>query len=167
MNTDRPERERELEDVRLLQEALGEAYRCLGARDRTVAEVRGHLQRKGVAADAVQSALQELSELGYLDDERFARRFAEDRRLLDGWGSERIGARLRALGVDRALVEQVLGAHSFEDELGGALQLLRRRWGQLPIPDGDRQRALGLLARRGYELELAYDAVRQHGREVT
>jgi regulatory protein len=34
-----------------------------------------------------------------------------------------------------------------------------------PRTDRERERALGLLARRGYELELAYDAVRAFERE--
>ena len=37
---------------------------------------------------------------GYVDDARYAERFAEDRRRLDGWGAERIEQRLRALGVE-------------------------------------------------------------------
>ena len=41
----------------------------------------------------------ELREQGYLDDARFAQRFAEDRRTLDAWGAERIERRLRDAGV--------------------------------------------------------------------
>ena len=38
----------------------------------------------------IDAVLGELCEQGYLDDARFAQRFAEDRRRLDGWGAERI-----------------------------------------------------------------------------
>ena len=37
--------------------------------------------------------------------------------------------------------------------------------GRPPDSDRERDRALGLLARRGYELELAYDAVRAFERD--
>ena len=40
------------------------------------------------------------------------------------------------------------------------MNLLHRRFRWPPAEDRDRERALGLLARRGYDLELAYDAVR-------
>ena len=50
----------------------------------------------------IDAVVGELCEQGYLDDARFAQRFAEDRRRLDGWGAERIERRLRALGVGRA-----------------------------------------------------------------
>ena len=53
----------------------------------------------------------------------------------------------------------------FNDELSAAMALLRRRLRTAPRTDRDRERALGLLARRGYELELAYDAVRAFERE--
>jgi regulatory protein len=42
--------------------------------------------------------------------------------------------------------------------------ILRRRLGTPPDDDRDRERALGLLVRRGYELELAYEAVREFER---
>ncbi len=49
-----------------------------------------------------------LSEQGYLDDARFAERFAADRRSLDLWGAERIERRLGELGVSRELVAGAL-----------------------------------------------------------
>ncbi len=45
------------------------------------------------------------------------------------------------------------------------ITLLRTRIRQPPDSDRERDRALGLLARRGYELELAYDAVRAFERD--
>ena len=109
---------------------------------------------------AVEAALRELKDQGYLDDARYAQRFAEDRRTLDGWGSERIARRLAEAGVSPELVDATLADRAPEDELTAAVEILRRR---LPGPPGDdraRERALGMLVRRGYELELAYDAVR-------
>ena len=46
--------------------------------------------------------MERLLEAGALDDERFARRFAEDKRELRGWGPDRIAEALRARGVDEA-----------------------------------------------------------------
>jgi len=143
-----------------LQEALDLGFSYLGHRDRTVAEVRRHLERKRVEPAAIDGTLAELGRLGYLDDSRYARRFAEDRRRLDAWGAERIERRLVALGVPPEHVASAVGAGDDHDELSAAVELLRRRIGRPPETDRDRERALGLLARRGYELELAYDAVR-------
>jgi regulatory protein len=149
-----------------MEVALGRAYRFLGRRDRTEAELRTHLLAKGVPEEVAEAALTELAELGYVDDARFAVRFAEDRRRLDAWGSERIERRLRELGVAREHVAAALGAQDDGAELDAAVELLRRRFPAPPNSDRDRERALGLLVRRGYDLELAYDAVRALGRRA-
>lgn len=144
----------------LLQHALELAYRYLGHRDRTVAEVRRHLEKKGVEAGVIDAVVAELAEQGYLDDARFAQRFAEDRRNLDAWGAERIERKLRDAGVAREHIEAALGAQTADEAREAAVELLRRRFPSAPTDDRGRERALGLLVRRGYDLELAYDAVR-------
>ena len=148
-----------------LQEALDLSFSYLGHRDRTVAEVRRHLERKRVEPAGIDAALAELGRMGYLDDVRFAQRFAEDRRRLDAWGNDRIERRLLALGVASDTIASALGGDEGHDELDTALALLRRRIRRPPASDRDRERALGLLARRGYDVELAYDAVRAFERD--
>jgi regulatory protein len=143
-----------------LQDALDLSFAYLGHRDRTTAEVRRHLERKRVEPAGIDAAVAELERQGYLDDARFARRFAEDRRRLDAWGAERIERRLVALGVDPALAAAAAADGEGHDELAAAVALLRRRFASAPRTDRERERALGLLVRRGYELDLAYDAVR-------
>jgi regulatory protein len=142
------------------ERALELAVRYLGTRDRTQAEVRRHLLGKDVSERAAGEAVAELARMGYLDDARYARLFAEDRRALDGWGPERIERRLLALGVDREHVAAALGERDGAGALEAALELLRRRVRAVPSSDRERDRALGMLVRKGYDLELAYDAVR-------
>lgn len=148
-----------------LQEALDLSFTFLGHRDRTVAEVRRHLERKRVEPAGIDAAVEELQRLQYLDDARFARRFAEDRRRLDAWGADRIERRLLALGVAPGMAAAAVSTGDGHDELAAAVDLLRRRVRRPPETDRDRERALGLLARRGYELELAYAAVRAFERD--
>ncbi len=105
--------------------------------------------------------------MGYLDDARYARAFAEDRRALDAWGPERIERRLLELGVDREHVAAAIGDRDAETELAAALELLRRRCRTVPANERERDRALGMLVRKGYDLELAYDAVRAFERPPT
>lgn len=103
-----------------------------------------------------------MRERSYVDDAGYARRYAEDRRALDGWGPERIRARLEQVGVEDHLIEQALGVRDADDELEAATALLARR--VRPGGPGDaraRDRAVGLLLRRGFESELAYTAVRR------
>ncbi len=145
-----------------LQRALELGYRHLGKRDRTQAEVRRHLAAREIDEPSIDGALEALIRQGYVDDARYARTFAEDRRRLDDWGPERIERRLLALGVDPDLVAAALAARDGAAELDAAVALLRRRFREVPATERERERerALALLARKGYDLELAYDAVR-------
>ncbi len=149
-----------------LEDALGRAYRFLAPRDRTIAELRRHLDRAGLAPGLIDACVSELVEQRYLDDERFARRFTEDRRTLDGWGRERIRGRLLALGIAAECAERMTGGRDGEEELAAAIELLRRRLRGAPTDERGRGRALGLLVRRGYELELAHDAIRRFAHEA-
>jgi regulatory protein len=147
-----------------LQHALDLAYPYLGHRDRTVLEVRRHLEHKRVDPAAIEAAIEELGRQGYLDDASFAQRFAEDRRNLDAWGHDRIERKLVQVGVDAEHIAAALAARDGAEELEAAILVLRRRFPVPPATDRDRDRALGVLVRKGYDLDLAYDAVRAVGR---
>ncbi len=142
--------------------ALAFAYRYLNPRDRTEAEVRKHLEDHGLEAPAIDRSILSLTEQGYLNDARYARLYCEDKRELEQWGSERIGRGLLARGIASELVDAALGGEARENELGRAVDLIRRRFPSPPT-GRDRERALGLLVRKGYG-ELALEALSVHAR---
>jgi regulatory protein len=144
--------------------AIDLAYKALSTRERTVSELRTFLERKRIEPSAIEAAVAELTESGFLDDERYAQRFAEDKRSLDLWGAGRIARDLQRRGVDPNLVEAACATQSRSDELDSALVLLSERQPGLPGDDRARDKAWRLLVRRGYEPELAYEAVRLHER---
>jgi regulatory protein len=146
------------------EEALGRAYRYLGHRERTVAEVERHLARKGEDAAVIAAIIEELKAQRYLDDGRFATAFAEDRRKLDGWSGGRIRNRLIELGIERELAEAAVGSERIGDETDAAVALLRARVRTAPSDARARERAFGVLARRGYDAEVAYEALRRFER---
>ena len=160
---------RERTEEEQLQRALALAYAYINRRDHTVSEVRAQLERKGVSEHLREAAIQTVSEQGFLDDERFARLFVSDKRELEQWGSERIRRGLLARGIDRGLADAALAEATADDadeetELDRALALLRRRFPHPPEDRRDRERALGVLLRKGYESELALDALAAHAR---
>lgn len=148
--------------------ALQVAYRFINRRERTVAEMRARLEREEeLPAAEREAAIAELLEYGYLDDARYARVFAEDRRNLDQWGVDRITRTLRERGVDRELIAAALGAltdASEQTELGRATALLTQRFPAGPAEPRDRDKAFGVLIRKGYDSELSADAVRAWAR---
>jgi regulatory protein len=157
-----PAGERLADPTARLERARALAWHALNRRDRTELELRGILAQKRVAPEAAEVVVGELLAGGFIDDAAFAERYADDRRRLDSWGAERIGRRLRALGVAPEQVAAALDGRGPEDELEAALALLRRRCPVVPATARERDRALGMLVRKGYELELAHDALRRH-----
>jgi regulatory protein len=156
-----PGGERLADPAARIERARALAWRALNRRDRTELELRGILADKRVAPEEAGVVLAELVDGGFVDDADYARRFAEDRRRLDAWGAERIERRLRSLGVAPEHIAAALGQPE-HDELDAALELLRRRVPVVPATPRERDRALGMLVRKGYELELAHDALRRY-----
>ena len=128
--------------------------------------MRAVLERKRVEPDSIEAAVERLSEDGFLDDRRYAQRYAEDKRTLERWGSERIARDLRKRGVAPDLIDDALAGQDRAGELDAALELLALRIPEAPKDDRQRDRAWSLLVRRGYEPELAYEAVRAHARRM-
>ena len=145
-----------------LQHARDVAWKALNRRERTVAELGRLLAAKRVEPSAIETVLAELREQGYLDDASYAQRFADDRRRLDAWGAERIERKLLSLGIDRELIAAAIGEQDQAGEMEAALDVLARRFPEPPQTPRDRDRALGVLVRKGYDLELAHDALRRH-----
>ena len=148
------------------ERAVDLAWQAIGRRERTVSELRALLERKRAEPAAIEAAVEQLQEAGYLDDAGYARRFAQDKRSLERWGSERIARDLHRRGVAPEHVEAALEGQDRETELQTALELLARRVPAPPGDDRERERAWRLLVRRGYKPELAYEAVREHSRDA-
>jgi regulatory protein len=148
------------------ERALDLAHRAVGQRERTISELRTVLERKRVGPGTIDAAVAELSQEGLLDDARYARRFTEDKRELERWGSERIARDLHRRGIPPDLIEAAVADRGHEAELATALLLLEQRFATRPRGDRERDRAWRLLVRRGFALEVAYDAVRAYERRA-
>ncbi|MCB8915112.1 MAG: regulatory protein RecX [Thermoleophilales bacterium] len=143
---------------------LASALAAISRKDRTETEMRDWLAEREVEPDEIESIIACLTENLALDDRRFALAYAHDKRELSGWGKDRIREVLLKRGVDRELVDEALAGTGgsdggVESEVERAVRVLNERGADLS-DDRGRQRALGLLARRGYEAEEAYAAIR-------
>lgn len=143
------------------------AYTYLSRRERTTWEMREHLLARGANERLTAAVLLELTEEGYLDDQRFASLFTQDKRDLSSWGTARIRRALIDRGIAADVVESALqDAHAGGDELERAREVLRRRFPSPPATNRDRSRALAVLMRKGYDYGLAVDALAEHVREA-
>jgi regulatory protein len=135
------------------------AVGAISRKERTVAELREWLAARDVESGEAEEAVTRLIEIGELDDERFARRYADDKRELHGWGPDRIREALVERGIDRPIAEAAAGGDGAGQQAERAADLLRGRGTNL-AGEASRAKALAYLARRGYDYEVAYQAVR-------
>ncbi len=144
-------------------DAFAVALGALRRKERSAAELTTWLERHGYGPDEVRRAVEGLVEVGELDDEQFARRYAEDKRELRGWGPERIREALAHRGVSAPLVEAALAHDTESAQVDRASALLAGRDQRL-AEEADRARALGFLTRRGYDYDVAHEAIRRASR---
>ena len=135
--------------------------RFLEPRQRSAAECRRRLLQHGYRADMVEGAIERLTELGMLDDAAFARAWMESRDRARPRGERALRQELRIKGIDRAVVDETLADREVDrpdaDEDAGR-RLLERHASALarvPDPRARRQRAYALLARNGFDPEVA------------
>ena len=113
-----------------------------------------------------QRVLDRLTELKYLDDEAFGRALIRETQRAKPAGPRLLRQKLFQKGLDRKLIDQLVGeVRDTSDPEAEALALARRRLRQMSRLDAAaRQRRLyGLLARRGFEpqtINAAMEALR-------
>jgi regulatory protein len=139
------------------------ALTALGQKERSEHDLAEYLRGRIEDEEEIQSVIGELIETGGLDDARFAREFAADKRELRGWGPERIREALTARGLPGSEIEAALAAENPDEELDRAVSLLgaRGETGDALAEEQARGKALSYLARQGYGYDTAYEAVRR------
>jgi regulatory protein len=141
------------------EDAYGLALKALGRKERTEHQLAEWLRARGVEEAELAEVMVRLYEAELLDDQAYAVRYAADKRELRGWGPDRIREALRQRGVPETFIEQAIGCEDEGEQLERAVGLLAER--DLDCDsDAGRGKALRLLVRRGFPLEVGYAAVR-------
>lgn len=145
----------------------------LAVRSRSVDETRKRLAHLGYPESIVEQVLERLVEIGYLDDEAFARAWVESRDRARPRGAVALRRELQRKGVPDAVIASILeeraaaatSARTAEDGPGdpdrsAALRLIERRGSSLrreADPRRRRQKAYALLARNGFAPDVCHE----------
>ena len=141
--------------------AISRALNTLGYRARSVYELRERLLRAGYAGATVDVVVDRLEELGYLDDEEFARGAAREK--ARKYGPRRIYGELRRAGVEEEVAQGVVEEEFAErSEFEAALAAARRRYNTGEGFDAQSRRVYGFLMRRGYSPEVCAGVAREY-----
>jgi regulatory protein len=134
-----------MDDERKYGRAEGKAFRLLTLRAHSEKELRAKLQDGGFAAPVVDQVVRRCLELGYLNDEIFARQRARLLAVSRLAGDRRIAFDLRERGIDAGLSAQVITEVRGElDEEEAAKRLLRKKIRGRPIAALNEREKAGL-----------------------
>lgn len=143
------------------QDAVQCVLRLLSYRQRSVKEVEEKLESKGFSPEEIRAAIDYLSRLGYLNDEKFARALVESRSTGRRWGIRKIAAELISKGIDADTVKQALSGLGREAEAAAGKEAvkkwLRESAVMPPLSRRDFERAMRHLISRGFQASLALD----------
>ena len=138
--------------------ALNRAAALCARNEQAASDVRGKLLRWGLTPQQAQEVIDRLIDGGYLDDERYARAFVNDKFKFNGWGRIKIAYQLRAKGISQDCIDEALTLIDDESYEQALLQLLTAKASTLRGKEPQQARAalLRFATGRGYEPALCY-----------
>lgn len=149
-------------------------------RPRSVGETREYLQRRQVKrsqlnrkrereelkplpeiqVSAISLVVERLSERGYIDDQKFAEFYVENRFAKKGISIRRLEQELRRKHISEEIIRDVLG-HTSRDERGELAKMIAKKRQKY-----DDQKLIAYLVRQGFDYQLVVDMVRENSEEV-
>lgn len=140
------------------------ALRLLTGRDYSVAGIRRKLAAREVAGEDLDAAILRLQREGWLDDRRYAERFAESALSSGRYYGARLRLEMRRRGFTPDVVNETLAPLLAEsDEISEVRSTAERRYpgfSYSAASDRDKRRVVGFLQRRGFGFSAIMRALR-------
>ncbi|GIO66903.1 regulatory protein RecX [Paenibacillus cookii] len=159
----------ELEEIVLANEkqrAYVQALKYLERKQRTKKELAERLRQKDFGQAVTEQALDRLEREGLINDELYAKQWAEQRISSQKKGRAWVKQELRQKGVDSLLISEALAEVSEEQEFESCLAVGRKKWRQTRGECMDKKRKTGaFLMRRGFSGELVRKVINELVRE--
>ncbi len=158
----------EIEDLQEhghVEGAYNQALNFLSYRPRSCAEVVTYLQGRDVSEQQIEAIIARLERAGLLDDEAFARYWVENRERFRPKGLHALRYELRNKGLKDEVIERALGSVDVSES---AYRAAGKKARQLSQADSStfRRKLVAYLARRGFDHEVAREAVERHWSEL-
>ncbi len=139
----RPHSSREIRDY------LWKKTRTTKYKSRKTGEIK---EREGVSQELTERVFGRLRERGYIDDEKFARWWVENRNVRKGSSRRKLASELSQKGVSTAVIEATL-ADSGRTDSDELMKIVAKKQGKY----ADEQKLIAYLARQGF----SYDDIKQ------
>lgn len=142
------------------QQALQSLMRMCARSERSSGDALRLMKRWGVTDDDARKVLARLQADRFIDDRRFAEAFVRDKLNLSGWGAYKIKMSLRAKGVARDIIEEVvttmIEATDMKERLEEIMQRKLRTLKYATTYEA-KTKLIRFAASRGYDIEEAIE----------
>lgn len=132
--------------------AREKALYLLSHRDHSKKELAEKIKRSGASGEAAQSAALRMEEIGLIDDESYARRYAAELLQRKYFSQSRIEYELQKKGIDRDLIHAIIEEMAV-DPAQQLRELLARKYARNLQDEKGRRRTVAALQRLGYRWE--------------
>jgi len=144
------------------QDPVAAAMRLLSHRPRSVAELKDRLLARGFDGTQVDKTVKDLTEAGYLDDEKYAALLAGSRVRNKSWGPSRIILELNRKGISKEIIRKTVVTDAEAEQATATEALtkwLRKSSVPAPLDRAASARAYRFLKARGFSGEAAFKAL--------
>lgn len=142
------------------QQALQSLMRMCARSERSSGDALRLMKRWGVAEAEARKVLAKLQADRFIDDARYAEAFVRDKLNLSGWGAYKIKMSLRAKGVAREIIEEVVSqmieATNMKERLEDIMQRKLRTLKYSSTYEA-KTKLIRFAASRGYDIEEAVE----------
>ena len=142
------------------QQALQSLMRMCARSERSSGDALRLMKRWGVADNEARKVLARLQAERFIDDRRFAEAFVRDKLNLSGWGAYKIKMSLRAKGVAREIIEEVVSTMIEATDMKERLEeIMQRKLRTLKYSSTyeAKTKLIRFAASRGYDIEEAVE----------
>jgi len=150
-------------DQEALKTAKFQTFKHLSYRDRSKKEVALYLEKRGHTPSVIQTTLQELEKLNYINDQRFAMEWGRWRVEVKWFGKKRLQHELLVKGISSSIIETALtDLYNSHPEQDLALACAKKKLVSLHglEPKKKSHRLAQYLQRRGFSQDIIYETPR-------
>jgi regulatory protein len=141
------------------------AYRLLGRRQHSSAELKRKLWNKDYEQQLIDEVIDDLTKNGYLYDKEFIRAFVAEKSKTKNWSSKKIKGELIKRGIVSSLIDEVISKQPDESDYKNAMKLAEKKYEVLlkrNLETKELQNKLSsFLFSKGFDYDLIKDVVSQ------
>ena len=144
-------------------QAMNRAAASCARSEQAPGDIREKLVRWGLSSGDADAVLRQLTEQGFISEERYARAFVKDRFAFNGWGRIKIAHQLRLKGIPATIIEEAMTAIDDEQYRQRLTELLHAKWRTVKSrePRAAWAAMMRFAASRGFETGISSQCVKQ------